>query len=263
MTRGSSLWHDIEQQADRLLALVQSTAYAEPREMPQHYGLILGMFWRCLRLYDAALLLIKGELPEEAAFLARSLFEESLWLQQLNEDAAGRTALILWWANRSIREKRNLMKVARSIGLDNDIDGTLASLDKSQRKLDDYAARHGVTRLRAPRSPRDGAVRYGRRDDFWTYQWSHESVHGSEVAYMFSRRKIAEGTAGFHAKTGDPEIRATMAEFAARSITDATVATFAIFGWTLPADFRESAARMQAILEEHGRRKADSENDQA
>jgi len=36
-------------------------------------GHIAGMFWRARRLYEGVLLLLKAELPAEAAILARSL----------------------------------------------------------------------------------------------------------------------------------------------------------------------------------------------
>ena len=66
---------------------------------------ILGMFWRSLRLYQGALLLLKAELPEEAAFLARSLFEASLRLKQMADEPQQRDRLILHWVNNLIDGK--------------------------------------------------------------------------------------------------------------------------------------------------------------
>jgi hypothetical protein len=256
MSQPSSLWHEIQQHADRVLELVRGAAPKAEIEMPTHHGFILGMFWRCLRLYDATLLLLKAELPEEAAFLARSLFEESLRLKQLDEEPKARTAIVLGWVNRSIDEKRGLMEVAKSIGLEDNIDLALASLEEERRKLRDYTARQGVTSLRAFRSVREAAIRYDRKDDYWTYEWSHESVHGSDAAYMYARRKVGQGAAAIYARTGDPELRAGFAEFAARSLTDATLATFAMFGWPLPPDLAQPVARMRALLDEHAERSA-------
>ena len=48
------------------------------------------------------------------------------------------------------------------------------------------------------------AQRFGRRDDLWTHAWSHQSVHGSDVAWLFARHKLASGVVGLFAKTGDP-----------------------------------------------------------
>lgn len=257
MRQPRSLWDKVEPDADRLLQLVRGVAPGTSVEMPTHLAFVLGMFWRCLRLYDGALLLLKAELPEEAAFLARSLFEESLRLKQLHNEPEARTALVLGWLNHSFDEKRGLMEVAKSLGLDENIDTVLSSIDEDQRKLRRYADRHGVGKLRSFRSVRDAAIRYDRKDDFWTYEWSHESVHGNDAAFMFARRRLGEDTTAMHAKTADPEIRAGFAEFAARSLTDATTATFAIFGWRLPPGLGEPAAQMRAVLDEHAERGAE------
>jgi hypothetical protein len=254
MSQVNSLWHRIEPLADQLLGLVRSTASTAPVEIPTHLGFVLSMFWRCLRLYDGILVLLKSELPEESAFLARSLFEDSLRLKQLQEEPEARIALVLGWVNRSLNEKRGLMQMAKSIGLDEDIAGALAAIENDRAKLLRYAARHSVTALRSFLSVKAAAIRYGRKDDFWTYEWAHESVHGSDAAYMFSRKKLADQTAGMHAKTGDPEILASFAEFAARSVTEATLSAFAILDWPPPQGLSAPADEMRAILDEHATR---------
>jgi hypothetical protein len=68
-----------------------------------------------LETLDGILVLLKSELPEESAFLARSLFEDSLRLKQLQEEPEARIALVLGWVNRSLNEKRGLMQTAKSI----------------------------------------------------------------------------------------------------------------------------------------------------
>src|SRR5436190_14065033 len=98
-------WQLVERECERLLAALRASATSEPQEIPTHHVYVLGMYWRCVRLFDATLLLLKAELPEEAAIVARSLFEESLRLQQLAADEADRDALILGWANGSIGER--------------------------------------------------------------------------------------------------------------------------------------------------------------
>jgi hypothetical protein len=71
---------------------------------------------------------------------------------------------------------------------------------------------------------------------------------------MFSRKKLADQTAGMHAKTGDPEILASFAEFAARSVTEATLSAFAILDWTPPHGLSAPADEMRAILDERATR---------
>jgi hypothetical protein len=65
---------------------------------------------------------------------------------------------------------------------------------------------------------------------YWAYELAHESVHGSDAAWIFARRTVA-GVVGLHAKTNDPGIRAGFAEFAASSVAAAAVAASLMFDW--------------------------------
>ena len=47
---------------------------------------IVSMYWCAIRLNDGIIILLKAELPEEAAILARSLIEVSLNLRQLQAE---------------------------------------------------------------------------------------------------------------------------------------------------------------------------------
>jgi len=47
---------------------------------------IVSMYWRAIRLNDGIIILLKAELPEEAAILARSFIEISLNLRQLQAE---------------------------------------------------------------------------------------------------------------------------------------------------------------------------------
>jgi hypothetical protein len=67
---------------------------------------------------------------------------------------------------------------------------------------------------------------------------------------MFARRKNTADSAVLHAKTNDPILRAAFAEFAARSLTDAAVATFAIFGWAISSELTQPATKMRFLLDE-------------
>jgi predicted transcriptional regulator len=241
-------WAAVERQAERLLRMVRAFAPKAEIEVPTHQVYILGMFWRCVRLFDAALLLLKAELPEEAAILSRSLFEESLRLQQLAADPDSRDALVLGWANESISQKVGLLETAKSIGLDDDIESELAKLAESRKQLQAYQVRRGVKRLQRFRSEREAALRFSRQDDFWTYEWSHESVHGSDAAWMFARRAIASGAAALHAKTSDRAVRGGFTEFAAGSLTEAVKAVSTIFSWPLPDELTQPLEEIRNLL---------------
>jgi hypothetical protein len=253
MDAKESLWTIVAAQADDLLQLVRQKTPKGPLDISPPHVHILGMFWRALRLYDGVLLLLKAELPEEAAFLARSLFEESLRLRQLEEDSQDRDALILQWANRSIDQKRGLMEVARRLGLDSDpeIDGIVAALDRDRDGLQKRARRHGITKFRPFRSVRDASVRFDRKKEYWIYEWAHESVHGTDAAWLYGRRRTAENEARLYAKTSDPGLRAGFAAFAARSMIDAMEATSKIFGWPVLPELSVIFSGMERALHDH------------
>src|SRR5688572_22695736 len=90
---------DVLARAKELAAMITGDIADRAYEIPTAHTYVLGMFWRCVRLYDGVILLLEAQLPEEAAILGRSLFEESLRLQQLT-DSSQRDALIVGWANR-------------------------------------------------------------------------------------------------------------------------------------------------------------------
>jgi hypothetical protein len=246
--RTIGLWESVEAHAKALLDKVRHQAPRAELEYRSPDATVLGMFWRSVRLYDGVLLLLREQLPEEAAFLARSLFETALRLQQLAEEADDRDGLSLHYVNRSIDEKVGLLKVAKQLDLDQDIDGAVGVLEAERRALNGYRQRHNVRSLRSFRSVRDAALRFGRKEDYWFYEWCHESVHGTDACWMFARHKGPNEALGFHAKTDHAVLRASLAGFAATSVTQATVATFVIFGWQLPDEFVESAKEIERLL---------------
>jgi len=243
------VWGEVIAQADKLLQLVADSPPKESFEIQPAQAHIAGMFWRSRRLYEGVLILLKAELPEEAAILARSLFEESLRLQQLAAEPENRDGLILGWANNSINQQRGLLHTAKACGLDPDISATLTILEKRRRDLDQYGARQGVKRRPSFQTRRDAAFRFERKEDFWLYEWSHESVHGSEAAWLFSSRRPAEGILGLYAKANDPELLSEFARFAARSMANAAEAAFAILGWTPVPDFQRPVTDIERLID--------------
>lgn len=243
------IWPRAAALAEALLKAVTDSAPTGELELPTARSHILGMFWRTRRLYEATLVLLKAEMPEEAAFIARSLFEESLKLRQMAAEPADRDRLILGWVNRSLDEKVGLLKVAKEMGLDNDIEAGLERLRAERESLQGYCRRHGIVGLASFRSTKDAAVRYGRRENYWMYEWAHDSVHGTEIAWMFARRKVSADTVLFHAKTNDERLRAAWIAFAANSITDATLAACEIFGWPARESLVSTDKAIEKLLE--------------
>lgn len=248
-TKKESPWAEVLAHAEKLLQLVSKFAPKEPFNIPTaHMQVVVAMFWRARRLYDGVLVLLKDQLPEEAMFLARSLFEDSLRLQQLAEDVQNRDALILGWVNTSITEKRGLLEVAKTSGLETDFVTALASLEDERQELQKYAPKYGVTSLLSFLPTREAASKYGRKDDYWTYHWAHESVHGSDAVWMFARQRPAVGTVYLYARTGNPSVLSSFAHFSARSIADAAKAISTILGWTLPTGLEQTVGDIEGVL---------------
>jgi len=79
-------------------------------EVPPVTVRIIMMFWRAVRLYDAVIILLQAQMPEEAAILARSLIDVSLQLRQLQAEPENRTSLVFGWINGSITEQEGILK---------------------------------------------------------------------------------------------------------------------------------------------------------
>ena len=108
-TERESPWVELLTHAERLLHLVEnSPPKAEFPITPPGYIHMVSMFWRARRLYDGVLILLKAQFPEEAAILARKLFEVSLYSSSLK--LSRRTGTIgFGWVNRSINEEFGLL----------------------------------------------------------------------------------------------------------------------------------------------------------
>lgn len=206
------------------------------------------MFWRALRLYDGVLVLLKAELPEEAMILARALFEVSLRLQQLKAEPHNRNALILGLVNGSIGQQLGLLKVGKASGLDTNVDEAVARLEEHRKTNNQNAAELGVTRSQSFLTVKDAASKFDRKDRYWTYYWAHESVHGSDAAWMFAKKEIAAGTIGLYAKTGDPSVLSSFAQFAVISMADAAKAVSTIYGWTLAPGTEQAVMDIERII---------------
>jgi hypothetical protein len=136
MADSSSLWSQVGEQADKLLRLLEDRSFeGQPRD-----AAIVFMYSRARRLYMAALLLLRAELPEESAIIGRSLFETAMRLRQLAADPTDRDALIVGWLRGSITESEGLLRDARSLGVDPDIEEELERSKERRNLLDAYAS---------------------------------------------------------------------------------------------------------------------------
>jgi Family of unknown function (DUF5677) len=240
MVDSSPLWPKVAEHAERLLRLLEERRFEGP---PRDAAIVL-MYWRTRRLYEATLLLLKAHLPEEAGILGRSLFETAMRLMQLAADSADRDVLIIGWEADSLNRWEGLVHTAKSVGLDSDVNEELAMLKEQRKLLDRYAAgRRGKPFL----EPREAAKRFGREDDFWAYQWAHQSVHGGKAASIFSTR-VGGDTISLHGKVEEPSVLGAFSHFAARAMADAAAATYTILGWEPMRGFEEPVRAMEELL---------------
>jgi hypothetical protein len=213
-----AVWADLVGHAERLLHLLDERQF----EGHPFRAAVPFMLMRSHRLYEAALLLFKAELPEEAAILGRSLFETAMRLRELADEPGERDHLLVGWFRESTKRTIRDSEVARP-----------------------RPRRAGLC------SPplRDAAKRFDRADEFWAYEWAHEAVHGSQAASIFLTR-VAEGTTRLHAKTNDLHVRGPFLRFVARSMADAASAAYSILGWSAP-DFEEPVRAIERVMDEH------------
>ena len=241
-----SPWVELLAHAERLLHLVEnSPPKGELPITPSANLHIVSLFWRARRLYEGVLILLKAELPEEAAILARKLFEVSLYLQQLEAEPQNRYALVFGWVNRSINEEFGLLKTCEpQTGLDE----AFATLEKRRKENNANASELAVSFLTFLET-KIAAKQFRRSGDILLYEWAHESVHGNEAAMLFAIQRPAGAPSGVATKTGNPIVLLHYAHFAANSMAAAAIAACAILGWTLPPEFEQTVGDIERVHE--------------
>jgi hypothetical protein len=187
-------------------------------------GVILSMFWRTVRHYDAIVILLERDLPEEAAELSRSLFEESLKLRQVGEDQDRRLALVAQHLQNGITQLRYLFDTA-------DDPAAQAKVTEQERQLAELARRNGVGKYAEFLSPKAAAKRYQRVEDLDFHALTQQFVHGNEIATTFSRDQSTPGVLTVRDRTTTLWVQLGVALFASLSLVEATRGTAQVFGW--------------------------------
>jgi len=243
----------IPQAAQDVASAIREAARTIPQRGAQrvatHDGTILQMFWRCPPLFDGVVALLERGLFEESLFLGRSLFDESLQLQELaGRSATERVGLAVGRMKRSIKRNRGLMKTAVDFGVEKVLTHADANrrLDDWERKVDGYAKRHGAEPA-AFEKPSDAARRFGRGEDYWTRELAHQMVHGNDAAMVYRRREAEPGTLLVANRTVDPKLVTGSMCFAGRSLVHSIRAAAVIFSWGGEATLDGLLDRLKAL----------------
>lgn len=215
---------------DELRQAFTSMTTQSPLPVASVLATTVGRLWRCWRLFEAVVLLLRDNLPEEAAIVSRSLFEESLRLREMGEKVESRPGLALrLWAN-ALAEKQELNLKLRRID-----DEANERLDKQfrneERQLQITQANCGVKKIPNFLSTDAAATRY-RREDYWFYLVSHKYVHGSELSLIHQTRGKIEGGSdiNFYARTSDLQFIILLATFSSLSLVQAAEGAFVVVG---------------------------------
>jgi len=106
---------------------------------------------------------------------------------------------------------------------------------KEQRKqIRKSVSALGLRRSKPFLDIKDAAFRFDRKDDYFTFEWAHDSVHGTDAGWMSAKKRAAAEWVGFCGKTDEPMLLTGLVHFAARSMVDATMGVFTILGWARP-----------------------------
>ncbi|NKB88812.1 MAG: hypothetical protein GKS06_11400 [Acidobacteria bacterium] len=225
--------------AVELLYIIDSTGGEQSRKhrmSHDHYRWVTRMFWRSRRLYEAILFLLDAAQPEEAAILARSLFEDSMRLMELAEDENKRDARIIWWMNDSIQRAFNLQRGDPAFEVEDRLILSRHELEGRRAGLQRYAAYHGVTKYERFSSPKDAATRFDRKMSYSLYMWAHQATHGNDAVWGVAAVKRPEGGELLNAKTADVLWLKMVANFAIQAVFDAMIAAASVLGWAVPEE---------------------------
>ena len=214
-----------------VLAVVDEVYPRGEMELDVLYAPVVSLFWRCIKLQKSLLILLEAKFPEEAFVLARSLFDDALILEQMNQAKGDRAEVIYGWLRNSISEKEGLFREAFRSRLSDDVSNELESVVNEREQLEIFARMRGVKKPRPLLTARDAAFNFGRKKDYWSYCLAHEMVHGSDAALSLGRQRDNQGVFQYTLQSDKPWIVAAVSGFSARSLLQVSKATASMLGW--------------------------------
>lgn len=210
-----------------------------PSDLATHEAFMLGFYWQARSLHKAVTILLEADFPDEALLVARTLFIESLRLQELAEAEERRTQLVLAWANDSIQRRRKMLREANAVGLVADFDAKMSALQGEEKRQQKYQRDHGVEKLKDFMNPRVAVKKFARDEDYFAYELAHQMVHGSTVAHISRSKRLWGDVLGLFSIDAGAYATTTVVVFAGRSTLLACRSACTIFGWPEPPEITE------------------------
>jgi hypothetical protein len=184
--------------------------------------------------YRGVLCLLDADLPEEAMGLARSLFTDSLRLQELEAAGDGRAALMLGWHDDDLTRLIDLAANAKRLGAAADITDVTQFLSERRRRVESYRSDQGVGTLRAFLTEDEAAEKFKRQGELVSFLVAHQQVRGSTVLFPLRPGRIqltGDEVIGIVNANIQPDFIEAVGVFAARSALIASRATANTLGW--------------------------------
>lgn len=208
-------------------------------------------------LFGAIRVLLDVDRALEAHILSRPLFEDALRLEFFaGLSPEGREAVFLhrqfsMWTDMQAKYG----DLRSSLGQRSLTDEERATIRARLADIERRRARLGVKPRPYP-SPKDLALRFGYRDDFWLYSITHDAVHGTSLGRMTQVRFREGGEADIEERANAPWFVAGLGILAMRSALRGAGAAARVIGWD-PAAIDACLATVQAFDEELDSREGD------
>jgi hypothetical protein len=219
---------------------------------PFDYPVML-MYSRSRSLFEACKILLGNNLPEEAMILARSLFEESVKLIELESLGKERRKYTAGWLEDSLRYKKGLIESkAKKDRLDpKNKKDMLDKLHQEERNLAEAKRYHSITAVRSLSSTDNLAQKHGLEKDHWAYLVGHQMTHGSSVAQAFRTKKSKvekqKEVYMVYLKNSDLVLKGMCALLAMRSALRAQIATNSIMGWSTEENIHDLLKKLETF----------------
>ena len=218
-----------------------------PTDISTHEAFILGFYWQARSLHKSIAILLDADFPDEALLVARSLFIESLRLQELAVSEPRRAELVLAWANDSLQRRKKMLREANHVGLVDDFEAKMNALREEETRQQKYQRDQGVEKLRDFMDPRVAVKKFGRDEDYFAYELAHQMVHGSSVAHISRSKRLWGDVLGLFSIDAGVYATATVVVFAGRSTLLACRSACTIFGWREPPQVSELLAEVAEL----------------